>query len=256
MNFIKQMKKREFVELGIKTVIGLLIGVVVALLLEGMIYNIYMKKIDENKSINGYNAPTYYISKNKDDTYDVYQTYTNGNGGWMRESHNVSKAVIDNRTQEKGELNGFNMDLYKIVVVDLTTNSETPYVSSSGNSPFSRVELEWSTNTNLDNYAFDIYCRESTEASFDDVTTPQYDNYDYSRMSALFNEAGLYRQNPDAEIIWRKPNPFDIYMNWGHYLAITIFLVAIGGVYVWRFMATNKEYKKIERRFQKTGKIF
>jgi len=58
------------------------------------------------------------------------------------------------------------------------------------------------------------------------------------------------------KVINRAPNCFDIYINGVHYAVMVVFILAIGGVYAWRFTLIAKEYKKLVRRFNKTGKIF
>ena len=53
MEFLKKMKSREMIEMSLKTIFGVVIGLILIILMEGMIYSIYMNKIEENK-INQY----------------------------------------------------------------------------------------------------------------------------------------------------------------------------------------------------------
>lgn len=52
MNFIKQMKKREFIEMGLKTLTAILIAFLVIILMEGMIYSIRLNAL-KNMQIEG-----------------------------------------------------------------------------------------------------------------------------------------------------------------------------------------------------------
>lgn len=48
MEFLKKMKSRETIEMVLKTILALVLGLILIILMEGMIFGIYMKKINEN----------------------------------------------------------------------------------------------------------------------------------------------------------------------------------------------------------------
>lgn len=48
MEFLKKMKSRETIEMVLKTISALVLGLILIILMEGMIFGIYMKKINEN----------------------------------------------------------------------------------------------------------------------------------------------------------------------------------------------------------------
>ena len=168
MEFLKRMKKREFIEMGLKTAIGVLLGIIVIFLMEAMICNIYMDAINGVESYASTpDESVYYVIDNKDDTYDIYINYQPDEADtWARVSDNLSKEAYEKLWQDGGNL----------------------------------------------------------------------------------KEA--------KKVIYRAPNCFDIYINGIHYAVMIVFILAIGGVYAWRFTLISKEYKKLERKFNKTGKVF
>jgi len=76
MEFLKCMKKREYIEMGLKTAIGVILGIIVIFLMEAMICNIYLDAIN-NVSNYQYSADesVCYVIENKNDTYDIYLNY-------------------------------------------------------------------------------------------------------------------------------------------------------------------------------------
>lgn len=174
MEFLNRMKKREYIEMGLKTAIGVLLGIIVIFLMEAMITSIYMKSIDNREGSYPSTAESsvYYVIENSDNTYDIYLNY---------------------------EPNGA------------------------------------------------------------DVWVLHYDNCSQEKYEALWETDGeLYRSNHSEKggVIFREPNCFDIFINWAHYLVMVIFIMAIGGVYAWRFTLISKEYKKLAKKLNKTGKVF
>ena len=158
MEFLKRMKSREMLEMGLKTIIGVLIGLILIILMEGMIYNIYMDKIKENKeSFSIIRDCVVYCEEVVENEYQVY-VHNTGTGSWHIEN--------------------------------LTKNQE------------------------------------------------QIEAKDYK------------------EVHYRKPNAFDVSITGTHYAVMAVFIVAIIGVYSWRFYKLNQEYKGFEKKFKKTGKLF
>lgn len=175
MEFLKHMKKREYIEMGLKTAIGVLLGIIVIFFMEAMICNIYMDAIKDHPG--SYPSTpedsVFYVVKNDNKTYDIYLNYDpDGVDSWVLHHDDYSQSSYDALWEEGvGEL--------------------------------------WKA--------------------------------DNSKNGAVLN---------------RKPNCFDIYMNGVHYAVMVVFILAIGGVYAWRFTLIAKEYKKLERKFNKTGKVF
>ena len=161
MEFLKRMKSREMIEMGLKTIVGVLLGLIIIILMEGMIYTIYMKKIvatAESQQTILIEQTIAYCEEIDTDEYRVYLFNDSENGGWQLSKTNMSKSEIEG----KG---------YKSVV-------------------------------------------------------------------------------------WHKPNAFDVSIKPIHFAVMGGFIVAILGVYGWRFYKMDKEYKSMERKYKKTGKMF
>ena len=78
MDFIKTMKKREFIEMGLKTLAAVLAAFLAIILMEGMIYSIELNALKAgNQSTTKYPESTIaYCIKDSDDKYFViYKTY-------------------------------------------------------------------------------------------------------------------------------------------------------------------------------------
>ena len=94
MEFLKRMKSRERVEMSLKTIMGVIAGLILIILREGMIYSIYMNKIEENKA-------TQYVSGNcvayceevEDEKFKVYLHDTKFDS-WQVLSSNYTKEQI------------------------------------------------------------------------------------------------------------------------------------------------------------------
>ena len=66
MEFIKKMKKREFIEMGLKTLAAMCAAFLAIILMEGMIYSIYLNDLKTNT-----NHDTYSISTNQTVAYCI-----------------------------------------------------------------------------------------------------------------------------------------------------------------------------------------
>jgi len=158
MNFLKKMKSREMVEMSLKTIFMVIVGIILIILMEGMIYNIYMNKINENTTTQSIPAQcTVYCEQVDEDEFKVYLHNTES-GSWSVKTLPESKTTIENA--------GYN------------------------------------------------------------------------------------------EIVWRTPNAFEVSITGTHYVVMAVFIAGILGFYGWRFFKLNDEYKKFEKKYQKTGKIF
>ena len=111
MEFIQKMKKREFIEMGLKTLVALLASFVAIILMEGMIYGITLNGYMQNGggAIYSTTDSTAYCIEIEDDKYFVlFHDQSNGwsaisveNGTYTRErienelSNKVSNLVYD-----------------------------------------------------------------------------------------------------------------------------------------------------------------
>ena len=94
MDFIKRMKKREFIEMGLKTLAAILAGFIAIILMEGMIYSIYMNKINNNKASQYVVSDCIaYCKKIDSDEYKVYLHNINQNS-WVIKTINSSESEI------------------------------------------------------------------------------------------------------------------------------------------------------------------
>ena len=161
MNFIKQMKKREFIEMGLKALTAFFIAFLVIILMEGMIYGIKLNTLK---------------------TKGTSALYTN---------ESTLYCI------EQGE------DEYFVVCYNPDTNS-------------------WSADGN-------------------------------SR--ALSREDCLNMGKIAKETLFRAPNAFEFSITGVHYVVMAVFVSAVAGFFVYKFIMLNKSYKKIEEEFIKTGSI-
>lgn len=241
MDFIARMKKREFIEMGLKTIIAVLLGIIVIFFMEAMIYNIYIKNIDKNQTSVTTGQVDYYIVETKTDTYKVY-LHCEDSKCWSLQYPELNKAKLDDYLYV-GEMYNANKE-YKVVAKD-TSLAETTYEYSTENGT-ALTQISKLTNKDTD-FTYSVIKAGETTAFKTDLS--------YDELTKLFN-VGEFHSKASNNIIYREPNCFDIYLNWVHYVVMAIFLVAIIGVYAWRFVLISKEYKKIEKRFTKLGKIF
>ncbi len=61
--------------------------------------------------------------------------------------------------------------------------------------------------------------------------------------------------NSAKEVIFRAPNVFELTINGTHYIVMAVFVAAVAGFFVYKFIALTKQYKDIEEKFEKTGTI-
>ena len=101
MEFLKKMKSREIVEMSLKTLMAVLVGLVLIVLMEGMIYGIYMDKINDNTT-SQYAAGDCiaYCEEVGDDEFKVYLNYTIDDS-WSVKLINSSKEGIENSGYKK-----------------------------------------------------------------------------------------------------------------------------------------------------------
>lgn len=172
MDFIKQMKKREFIEMGLKTLAAILAAFLAIILMEGMIYSIELNALKTKGS--GY-------------------TITSG----------VTVAYCIKESDDK----------YFVIYYNEGT------------------EKEWS-------------------ASSKTLLTKQ-------ECKDLSNAAIQAQKNSAAvkEVVFNAPNAFIFSITPVHYVVMAVFVAAVAGFFVYKFVALAKEYKGIEENFKKTGTI-
>ena len=253
MQFLKMMRKREFIEMGLKTAVGILLGIIAIFFMEAMIHNIYMNAIRDNKKYTGQSSKAeYYIVENDDKTYDVYLHYNDDNGNWALKYDNISQEKLDEKLADSGDMFSYRAQLYKIVAKQ-DGQSDVEYTFGTNNtSAYSQVQTAYSTSN--EGVTFDLYKKKEIDDDYSQ--TANYSNLTYAQLTNLFSQPGEFKEYSTIKIFWRAPNCFDVYMNGVHYAVMALFLLAIGGIFAWRFTLIAKEYKKLERKFQKTGKIF
>ena len=162
MEFLKKMKSRETFEMTLKTIASVVVGLILIFLMEGMIFGIYMNKINDNKFNSGtISKCVAYCEEVDDNEFKVYLHNTE-TGSWHVENLTLSEETLKSR-----------------------------------------------------------------------------------------EEAKVYH-----DVEWRAPNPFDVSINGVHYVVMAGVIVAIIGLYGWRFYKLDREYKGFEKKFKKTGKIF
>lgn len=84
MDFIKNMKKREFIEMGLKTLAALCAAFLAIILMEGMIYSIQLNAL-QTKSESSLAQPTtiaYCIEKEEDKYFVLYYNEDTSNEGY------------------------------------------------------------------------------------------------------------------------------------------------------------------------------
>jgi len=96
MDFLKKMKSREMIEMGLKTIVAVIVGIILIILMEGMIYNIYMNKINDNKTSQyAVSDCVAYCEKLEGDEYKVY-LHNVISDSWHVKLINSSKSDIEN----------------------------------------------------------------------------------------------------------------------------------------------------------------
>lgn len=253
MEFIKRRKTREYIELGLKALASVLAVLMLAILLEAMIYSIFMKKIDEHRS-SSYSSYQYslYIAETDDNTYNVYiHSWMSGQDEWTRHLSEISQERLDEFLRKPGVLWNETGDLYKIVATKTSDSTTTEYTKSDSQTALEQITAELEETQS--EYTFAIYFRESAEAEYS--TTATKSNLTYAQLKKE-NENSDKTVREAAHIYWRAPNCFEIYMNGWHYAILVFAELIVLGVWGWVAVLTAKEYQKIEKRFKKTGKVF
>lgn len=101
MQYLKQLKSREMIETGLKTIATVIIGIILIILMEGMIYGIYMNKIKENTATQYVASECVaYCEEVKDGEYRIYLHNTES-GSWHIKVYNESVSQINNSGYEK-----------------------------------------------------------------------------------------------------------------------------------------------------------
>ena len=101
MDFLKRMKSRETVEMSLKTIFAVIVGLILIILMEGMIYSIYMNKINENQSSQYVAAQCVaYCEEISEDEFKIYLHNTES-GSWSIKVYNESKDQIENAGYEE-----------------------------------------------------------------------------------------------------------------------------------------------------------
>lgn len=244
MQFLKQMKKREFIEMGLKTAIGILLGIIVIFFMEAMIYSIHMKSIPNNKTFGGApNKAVYYVVEDDANKFDIYVHHTDTDQ-WGLKSKDITKAKLDAALIPNGQFYGLGSARYKIVV------SNGDIIEESNNtSPLNQVIQEYESNN--EGITFDVFTRSNIQGEY--PSSANATGLTYEQLLREFKEGGEYGNN---KVYFRQQNCFELSISGTHYVVMVLFLVAIAGVYAWRFTLIHKEYKKLEKKFNKTGKIF
>ena len=169
MDFVKKMKKREFIEMTMKTLIGLLVAFIVIILMEGMIYGIELHALKtKGKNSTSYSDSTIaYCMKEDEDKYFViyYNPATDTNEAY-----------------------------WSAVAEDYKTRAQCEGKAESGN----------------------VVAK---------------------------------------EIVWHAPNAFKFSISASHYVVMAVFVAAVAGFFVYRFIALDKTYKKLEKTYAETGKL-
>ena len=99
MEFIQKMKKREFIEMGLKTLVALLAAFIAIILMEGMIYGITLNsyvKTANNTSYSDTGAVAYCIEVEEDSYFVLFKDDQTGWSASAYENKSYTKAECDN----------------------------------------------------------------------------------------------------------------------------------------------------------------
>lgn len=163
MEFIQKMKKREFIEMGLKTLAAILAAFLAIILMEGMIYGIQLNALKtkgEGYSIQSGSTVAYCIKEDDDKYFAIY----------------------------------YNED----------------------------SEQVWSAKKNE-------YFTEEECKALEGVTV--------------------------KEVVMHAPSAFKFSISGVHYVVMALFISAVAGFFVYKFIALTKEYKAIEANYKKNGTI-
>ena len=97
MEFIKQMKKREFIEMGLKTLAAVLAGFLAIILMEGMIYGIELNALKTKSTTASASSKTTvaYCIKESDDKYFVIYYNEDSERQWSATQDLKTKAECE-----------------------------------------------------------------------------------------------------------------------------------------------------------------
>lgn len=163
MEFIKQMKKREFIEMSLKALAAIMAAFLAIILMESMIYGIKLNAFETKGSTSISNSGT------------------------------TTAYCI-----EKGE------DKYFVLYYDVDPETKQETWSATKNTFKTRAECE----------------------------------------KLIANK-----------VIFGAPSAFDFTITPTHYVVMSIFVAAVAGFFVYKFVALSNTYKKIEHNFEKNGTI-
>ena len=164
MEFIKQMKKREFIEMGLKTLAALMAAFLAIILMEGMIYSINLH---------------------------AYKTMADT-------STTLSQSTIAYCIEEDDD---------KYFVLYLSKDAEGKEHWSAIQTRYTKAECEAMEGTTV------------------------------------------------KEVLMRAPTAFEFTITSIHYVIMGVFVAAVAGFFVYKFVALANLYKKVEEDFRKTGAI-
>lgn len=164
MEFIKKMRKREFIEMGLKAFAAIMAAFLAIILMEGMIYGI--------------------------------------------------------------ELNALK-------------------TAGKGHVTFSNSTIAYCIKEDDDKYFVVYYNPENTEKQW----SATKDNFK-TKAECLAMEGSTVK-----EVVMHAPNAFVFSITPVHYVVMAVFVSAIAGFFVYKFVALTKEYQKIETNFKKNGTI-
>ena len=166
MEFINKMKKREFIEMGLKTLIAVLSAFLAIILMEGMIYGITLNQVKSKTSETKINNSTIaYCLKEAEDKYVV---------------------IFKNYDED----------------------ADTFIWTCMKDKTYTRAECD--------------------AMKGDDV----------------------------KEVVFHAPNAFELSITSPvHYVIMAVFMSAVVGFFVYKFIKLTKDYQKIEDEFNKTGTI-
>ena len=168
MDFIKKMKKREFIEMGLKTLAAICAAFVAIILMEGMIYGIHLNSLKKN-----------------------YVETKNGTNSLQQQDSTIAYAIKEGN------------DKYFVVLYN--EGYENPWSAEHGY--MSKAEVETDIKNNV------------------------------------------------AKLEYRAPTAFELTITPVHYVVMAIFVSAVAGFFVYKFVKLANQYKKIEEEFEKTGNI-
>ena len=93
MEFIKRMKKREFIEMGLKTFAAIMAAFIAIILLEGMIFGITLNGLLNQKQLTTNSESTIAYAIEQDN--GKYFVIANDEGTWTANIYDKSKAELE-----------------------------------------------------------------------------------------------------------------------------------------------------------------